>query len=137
MPKKSSPSKNDESGFPIKRIIISSFTGCALFFILLLSLAALLLNSSADQSSYLLYGIVAGGISGFAGGFLALRLVKEKGIFFGALCGFVQSLLCSVVIFIINKGTAGNGIFILMAVTTLMSSLGGITSVNIKKKIKY
>mgnify|MGYP003296441066 CR=1 FL=1 len=130
-------SKKDESGIPLSKIIISSAVGTVLFFLLLVSLAALVLKTSANQSLYLVYGLAAGVISGFANGFVASKLIKEKGLFYGAISGLIQSLVCALIVFILNKGTAGNGIFILIAIITLVSSLGGIAGMNLKKKIKY
>lgn len=137
MTKKNIAPKKDESAIPIKQIFISSLISSAMFFILLIILALVVFKTSANQSLYLLYGLAAGGLSSFFGGFISLRLIKEKGLFFGGICGFIQSLICSLIIFILNKGTAGNGIFILIALMTFVSSLGGLTAVNIKKKIKY
>lgn len=137
MTKKGAASKKDESKFPVSQVLISSALGAVLFFLFLIAAAAFSLKSSLNQSLYLAVGLIAGGLSGFTGGFVALKLIKEKGIFYGALVGFIQSLLCAVIIFALNKGTAGNGIFILIAAVTLFSSLGGIAAVNIKKKIKY
>lgn len=129
--------KKEESGFPFSKIIISSAIGSILFFLLLISFAALILKTSASQSMYLVYGLAAGALSGFASGFIASKLIKEKGLFYGAICGFIQSLICALIVFVLNKGTAGNGIFILILVITLLSSLGGVAGMNLKKKIKY
>ena len=107
------------------------------FFALLLVFSAVVLKTSASQSLYLVYGLAAGAVSAFFNGFSALKMIKEKGLIYGAICGLSQSVISALVIFIINKGIAGNGIFILIAVMVLLSSLGGLASVNIKKKIKY
>lgn len=129
--------KKEESGFPISKIAICAAISSTLFFLLLISFAALILKTSSNQSMYLVYGLAAGAGSGFAGGFIASKLIKEKGLIYGAISGFAHSLICALTVFILNKGTAGNGIFILIAVMTLLSSLGGIAGMNLKKKIKY
>lgn len=129
--------RKEESGFAFSKILICSAVGTILFFLMLILIAAFILKTSANQSLYLAYGLAAGAVSGFAAGFIAAKLIKEKGMIYGAVCGFAQSLLCAVTVFILNKGTAGNGIFILIAVITLLSSLGGIAGMNLKKKIKY
>lgn len=129
--------KNEESKIPITEICICSVIASGLFFVLLLVFSAVILKSSSDGVGYLLYGLASGVLSAFINGFVALRLIKEKGLLYGAVCGLIQSILCAVVLFIINKGTAGNGVFILMGIIILVSSLGGLASVNLKRKVKY
>lgn len=129
--------KKEETGFPLKTVALCSLSGTGLFFLFLILFSFLILKTSANQSMYLLYGIIAGAVSAFICGFAGLKIIKEKGLLHGAICGGAQAFICTLIIFILNKGTAGNGIFILMGIIVLMSSLGGMAGVNIKKKIKY
>ena len=138
MPKnKTTSSKKESKGFPLVPILSVSVVSSVLYFIILALLTVFSLKSSVDRSMYLPFSIGAGGITGFICGFAITKIIKEKGMICGSLSGFIHSLICSVVIFVLNKGTAGNGIFILIAVMTVFASLGGITAVNLKKKIKY
>ncbi len=138
MPKSNkSSSKKESTGFPLVPLASVSAVSSVLYFAILALITVISLKSSVDRSMYLPLSIVAGVVTGFICGFAVSKIIKEKGLFYGGLGGFVHSLICSVVIFILNKGTAGNGIFILMAVMTLFASLGGIAAVNIKKKIRY
>lgn len=129
--------KKEESGFPLVKLAVCSLSSSVLFYILIALFSFLILKTSGNGSMYLFYGIGAGAVSGFISGFTALKLIKEKGLFYGALCGAGQSVICALIMFILNKGTAGNAVFILIAVMILMSSLGGLAGVNLKKKIKY
>ncbi len=137
MPKNKSKSNKETTGFPIAPISVVSVVSSVLYFAILALITYISLKSSVERSMYLPLSIVAGALTGFACGFAVSKLIKEKGMFYGGLSGFIHSLICSAVIFILNKGTAGNGIFILVAAMTVMASLGGIAAMNIKKKIRY
>ncbi len=137
MQKNQKSSKADKSGFPIVPIAITSVASTILYFISICAFAMISLKTSSDRSLYLPVAIVLGALSGFICGFAVARITKVKGMFYGGLSGFIHSLLCSLVIFTMNKGVAGNGIFILIAVAVISASLGGVSAVNIKKKIKY
>lgn len=137
MPAKNTASPKKETGFPISHIALSSAIGTIMFFTLLFIEAAVILKTESAQPAYLIYGTAAGCVSGFVNGFIALKLIREKGIAFGAISGLIQSLLCSLIICILNKDVAGTGVFILVFAVTFFSALGGLTAVNFKKKIKY
>ncbi len=129
--------KEENKNGQIDKILIGAGAGIGLFFVLLFLFAALALKSGVDTSVYLPAGIVFGGISGFISGFITVKFIKEKGAFYGILTGMLQSILSALIVFIINKGVAGTGLFIMIALAVLCSTLGGIAAVNIKKKIKY
>lgn len=137
MPENKSKTKKEESGFPFKSVIIPSAASSVLYFILLAVGALFFLKNSVSSSAYLPFSIGTGAACGFICGFITGKMIKSKGLFYGALSGFIQSLIISLAIFVMNKGVAGNGIFILIAVTVAVSSIGGIIAVNLKKKIKY
>lgn len=137
MPKNQRSSKTDKSGLPFVPIIITSVVSTVLFFIFIALFALFSLKTSFDRSLYLPVAVICSALSGFICGFAVARMTKIKGMIYGGISGLFHSLLCSLVIFIMNKGVAGNGIFILIAVAVITASLGGVSSVNIKKKIKY
>lgn len=137
MPENKSKSKKEESGFPFKYIIIPAIATSVLFFVIIALGTLLFLKNSTGSSAYLPFSIGGGAVCGFICGFITGKMIKSKGLFYGALSGFIQSLIISFAIFVMNKGVAGNGIFILIAVTVAVSSIGGIIAVNLKKKIKY
>lgn len=137
MNKKSRSSKNEEMKFSYMPILLSSLICSVLYFVFLIAISAVMLNSASNPSLYLPAGLLSGGLTGFINGFVTAKLTGEKGLVYGAITGLIQSLLCAVTVFIMNKGIAGNGIFILIAIIILTASLGGMTAVNIRKKIKY
>lgn len=137
MPKNQKSSKGENSRLPFVPVILTSVISTLLFFAFIALYALFSLKTSSDRSLYMPVAIICGALSGFICGFAVARMTKVKGMLYGGISGFVYSLLSSSVIFIMNKGVAGNGIFILIAVAVIAASLGGVSAVNIKKKIKY
>ena len=119
------------------KVAVGAAVSTVLYFVLLAIFAAMSLKSGISASIYLPAGLVFGAISGFVGGFLCVRPIKEKGVLFGFISGIVQAVVCCAVLFAINGGSAGNGLFILFGIITVFSALGGITAVNLKIKKKY
>ena len=137
MPRSQKSSKTEKSVFPIIPIMITAVGSMVLYFVLISLFALYSLKTGADRSLYLPFTVVLGAISGFVCGFISARIAKVNGMVYGGIGGLIHSLLSSIIIFILNGGVAGNGIFILIAVSVVASALGGISAVNIKKKIKY
>ncbi len=131
------PRKDDKNKFSIGKICTISVISTVLFFVMIALFSYFALKKGITQSVYLPVGLAIGGLSGFSGGFAVVRPIKEKGIMYGALSGFIQSLLSSVFLFIFNNGSAGTGILILSGIIIFFASLGGITAVNLKIKKKY
>lgn len=132
-------SSRKESKYNTKLINVSvgAVISTVLFFGLLAVFAALSLKSGFSASLYLPAGLLSGAVSAFLGGFICVRPIKEKGALFGLVSGVVQAVVCSAVLFALNGGAAGNGLFILFGIITAFSVLGGIAAVNLKIKKKY
>lgn len=129
--------KSEKKLFPIKTVIISSVSGAAVFYFLVYLFSLLILKSSDNHPMLILYGIISAAVSSFVSSFTALKFIKEKGIFHGAVIGFVQYIICSSVMLILNNGATGFGMLILFGIIMLMSCAGGLAGVSLKKKIKY
>lgn len=139
MPPKSKNNRSKEnSSSSLNRILIASFIGSALFFAFVSLISVVILKTNAFTTSlYMPLGLVSGAASSFLCGFMAVRPVKKNGAATGALSGLVQALICSATVFFINGNKSGIGIFVLMAVIAVFSSLGGISAVNLKAKKRY
>ncbi len=135
--KAKSARKEEKRDEPIKRILISAAAGSAVYFIIIALFAFFALKNGTQGSLYMPAGMVMGAISGFLSGFTAVRPVKEKGVPYGTLTGFIQSVINSIVLFVANKGSAGTGLFILAAIVIIMAAIGGVSAVNLKIKKKY
>ena len=129
--------KKEEPAFPLLKIVFCSFGGIVLYFLMVIIFSALILKLSGNQSLYLVYGLGAGAVSDLICGFVSAKIIKEKGLFYGFISGIIQAVICTLILFVINKASAGNSLFVLFGIITAFSSVGGIAGVNLKKKIKY
>ena len=129
--------KDNKSKTPYSKIATGSVISTALFFLFIGLFALMALNSGVSASLYMPTGMIFGAITAFLGGFISVRPLKEKGVLFGAISGVIQAVICAAVLFFINKGSVGTGVFILSALIIVFSGLGGIAAVNLKIKKKY
>lgn len=136
MPANSSKNDKNISSHLIK-IIFCGFISSLIYFGLIAVFAAAALKSDFSTSSYMVAGLIIGAITGFSGGFIISKVLKEKGALYGAVCGCVQALISTIILFMINGGTAGKGMLILSAIIIVFSVAGGISGVNLKIKKKY
>lgn len=135
--KSNSSRREDKNDAPFVKIIIGAVSASVLYFVILAVFSAFALNSGMSASAYMPAGMAAGAITGFTGGFTAVRPIKEKGALCGLITGALQATVCSVVLFVVNGASAGNGIFILSALIVVFAIFGGISAVNLKIKKKY
>ncbi len=135
--KKKSSHREKSTSAPYIKILTGVAVSSVLYFAVLALFSAIALNSGVSASSYMPAGMATGALTGFLCGFIVVRPIKEKGFLYGAVSGFVHSLVCSAVLFVVNNASAGNGIFILCALIIAFSVLGGIAAVNLKIKKKY
>ena len=128
---------DEKNGFNIAKVTAVSLIGSVLFFSFTALFSLFALKNNISSSTYMPSGLIAGAVSAFIAGFITVRPIKQKGALYGALSGFFQALICSIVLFIVNGGSAGTGIFILSGLMILLSATGGISAVNLKIKKKY
>lgn len=135
--KSKSSRRENKSDAPFVKIIIGAVAASVLYFAFLAVFAVLALNSGMASSNYMPAGMIVGAITGFAGGFISVKPLKEKGALFGLITGALQAVICSCILFVVNEAYAGNGIFILCALVIISAVFGGIAAVNFKIKKKY
>lgn len=127
----------DSKSVPINKIVIGSIWGIIAFFVFIALYALFSLKTGGETSLYKPAGWFFGFLSGFIGGFVSVRPVKQKGAIYGAVSGSAISLLVAIVLFFINNSSAGSGVFVLMGLILAGGIAGGITAVNLKFKKKY
>lgn len=124
--------------FSCIRPYIFGVFSAAVINIVIIAAGSLLLASSKVFSEEIVLGIIIGAdvISAFAGGYIAARIKKEKGIVCGAAVGFILYL-------IVLTGAMINGFdeitfrtVISFGVLLIFGALGGIKGVNRKTRIK-
>ncbi len=135
--KNKSTRRNEESGNNYIKVLVGSAVSAVMFFAFLGLFALFSLKNGTNSSLYMPAGVVFSFLSGITGGFVTVRPIKQKGVPYGALSGFISSLFCAVVLFVVNGNKAGSGLFIVAGLMILGSAVGGIGAVNLKFKKKY
>lgn len=134
MPKKRKAKPQNNS---VKNIAIKTAIGSAISLILFFSLAAvsafILWKNDADTASfkYILFAI--GAVSGFLGGFTAVRPIRKNGIVLGAVSSLLPCIVAIGISALIAKGFLSATGWIFIAVNVLFSAIGGIIAVNKRK----
>ncbi|MBP3441331.1 MAG: TIGR04086 family membrane protein [Clostridia bacterium] len=117
----------------VLKTAIGSAVGMGVFFLFALAAAFVLWKKDADTSSfkYVMFALAA--LSGFIGGFTAVRPVREKGLIFGALSALPTCVVLTAVSMLISKnGLAVTG-WIFIVLDILFAAIGGIVAVNKRK----
>ena len=135
--KNKSTRRKEASSNNYVRIFVGSAVSAVMFFAFLALFALFSLKNGTKSTLYVPVGIAFALLSGVAGGFAAVRPIKQRGVAYGALSGLISSLLCSLVLFVVNGNKAGSGLFILAGVMILAGAAGGIGAVNLKLRKKY
>ena len=129
--------RDEKKVSPAAKILIGAVLGSVIYFAAVAVFAAFALKSGVGFSSYMPAGLALGALAGLVSGFFTVRPIKQNGALYGALSGLGQSLINSIVLFSVNKASAGTGMLILAVSVTVASAIGGIAAVNIKRKKKY
>lgn len=132
---KASATVNDTKNIIIK-ILIGSGVGTAVFFALTALSAFILLQNDSDTPIYKYIMLLAGAISGFLSGFVAVRPLRKNGLAFGSVSALPVYLIAVLVSVLIARSGIGLIGWILLAVMVVFASVGGIVAVNKRKKTR-
>ncbi|MBQ3151798.1 MAG: TIGR04086 family membrane protein [Clostridia bacterium] len=120
----------------ILKVIVSSLIGCVLMIILFFSASALIFSKDLNGGFITALSFICAGLSGFVTGFIAVRRVKISGLLYGLLSGIPLCLLLMVLTLSISATVSINFLYAVIIIL-ISSAFGGITAVNIKRKIRY
>lgn len=117
----------------VLKTVTGSAVGIGVFFLLALAAAFVLWKKDADTSAfkYVIFAVAA--VSGFTGGFAAVRPVRENGMILGALSAILPCVAVSAVSMLIAKSGIGAAGWIFIALNIIFSAIGGIVAVNKRK----
>lgn len=112
---------------------IGSGVSLVVFFLLALLAGFVLWKNDADTNSfkYIIFALSA--VSGFIGGFVAVRPIRKNGIAFGALSSVVPCAIIILISVLIAKSSVSVTGWIFIALYILFSAIGGIVAVNKRK----
>ena len=129
---KNGKNENGSALTNLKRIFVGVLMGIAVFLLLLLLFSLIMTISAVPDGFSSVFSFVALSLGAFASGFFALWKIGKSGLINGLICGGILAaihLLLSLVF-----GDGGRLVFILISVIIelVLSTLGGIVSVNVK-----
>lgn len=134
--KNKSHSPKESSKDSVIRILIASLVSMLLLVGLLFASSVLLLSKGSESMTPIL-AYLSLGVSAIIGGFLCGKLIKRKGLVFGIICGLPSCLLMLILCTVLAGAPGSGAVFGCMEIL-LCSAVGGILSVNKKrKKIRY
>ena len=120
-----------------KNIVIKTAIGSGVslvvFFLLALLAGFVLWKNDADINSFKYVIFALSAVSGFIGGFVAVRPVRKNGIAFGALSSVVPCAVIILASVLIAKSSVSVTGWIFIALYILFSAIGGIVAVNKRK----
>ncbi len=115
---------------PILWGICGSAVSC---FILLMIFSVVLSASSLPVSAARPIAMVALFISSLVGGFIASRILRERGLVIGALSGIAYFLLYMLIGLIFGSAGIEASVILKFVIATVASAIGGIIGVNYKR----
>ncbi len=119
----------------LKALIISVITACAVIFSLLCIVALLLLIAGKIPYSIIPYiGIGVSAAGAFSGGYVASRIIKNRGLLWGSVSALIIFIICFSLGMATTKDTLSYLTLIRLVVLWLSGVLGGIMAVNKKEK---
>lgn len=133
--KRRTKAKAKDSSFKniVKKTAIGSVVSLLSFFALTALAALILWKNDSDTASFKYIISAIGAVSGFLGGFIAVRPVRKNGIAFGALSALVPCVFILAVSALLAKSSVSVAGWIFIAVNILFSAIGGIVAVNKRK----
>ncbi len=131
-------SHKEDSSAMVKRflrpVIIGAVVGALCCTLLLAVMAAIVASQDIPKAAITPMAIVAAAAGAFFGGFAAARIAREKGLLIGGACGLLLFILVALAGFAFLKEIRGAYILVKLAVMLVLSALGGVIGVNLRKR---
>ncbi|MCL2884307.1 MAG: TIGR04086 family membrane protein [Oscillospiraceae bacterium] len=117
-------------------LLWGSAVGIVTCAVLLAAFAALFASQPVPTAWIAPVGLVGAALGALAAGFVGARVMKQKGLLIGLLCGLTLYLLVTLcgLLFLHTVGSART--LLKMALMLAASAAGGVLAMNIKKKKK-
>ena len=112
--------------------LISGILVCMLFLILFASVFVKL--ESIPQNLVRFLALFAASLGAFTAGYIALRIYKEKGLYFGAICGNLVFLIFTISGLFVKGESLSSFTFIKLLLLTFFGALGGVLGTNKKSR---
>lgn len=117
----------------LRSVLISVGVGLAVSAGLLLGISGAATAGELSDPVIPILSFLPVGLGSFLSGFLCARLLRNRGLLFGALCGAVIFLPLFIAGYFLSGGVTAVAA-IKLAVTVCAAAIGGVAGVNLKKK---
>lgn len=111
-------------------VVLASAGGIAVMLILMLLFAAALSSFPLPLSVFSPAGLIIGSLGSMAAGFLCSLMSREKGFFFGILCGALLFVILLLIALLVWQQKLGTYTLIKFFTMLLSGAIGGILGVN-------
>jgi putative membrane protein (TIGR04086 family) len=129
---------HSENGSLLQRLLrpvaIGTVVGALVCVLILMIMAAVMVSGVIPAKAVTPMAFVAAALGAFAGGFVAARLSRERGLLYGAATGFLLFLLTTAAGFALLPETGGTLLLLKLALMVGGGALGGILGVNLKRR---
>lgn len=124
-------------GRGVKPVIISTVSGVAVCIAMLLLFSLILSTQNIPQAAVSPMATAAVSLGALAAGYVCAKMLREKGLMWGLICGVILSF----VVLLASFGLSGSGLGIpalfKVVFILLCSMLGGVMGVNTRHKRKH
>lgn len=132
--KKRKQEKAKEKNQYVYCVIKGLIFGLASFLILISLFAFVITRIDLSENQIKICAVLCSALSSFIGGFSSTRSIRRKGVYLGAVTSLSMTVLIFLILLAVNGTDIGYTFFIVMPITLLTGSIGGISAVNIRGK---
>ena len=126
--------RKDSALLNLRRIFIGVLFGSVVFVLLTLIFSLVMTLGAIPDSAALVFAFLSIALASFAAGFAALWNIGNGGLINGHICGGIFAALHSLLALVFGEG--GRLVYVLIAVVIelILSTFGGIVSVNVRSE---
>lgn len=119
-----------------KRIVICSFVGAFIYFVILILFSYAELKMSFGAGTYFTAGIIAALLSSLIAGFICVIKTKKNVVFSGAVSGALIGFISDIILFVISR-ESGLGLLYVFLSSLAGGIAGAVIAANVRIKNKY
>ena len=120
-----------------KSVIIGAVCGMCVCALLLCAASGVIVKAGTLPSDYLpIITIVIGALGAFSGGYISVAILRKRGLLTGALAGGLMFLSVLITSLVSGSRDDVTGTLIKCGVYVLAGSIGGVTRVNKRQKVR-
>ncbi len=118
----------------VRAVLIGAVAGVVAGVLFLLAAAAVMASVDIPARAVTPIAMVGVALAALVGGFIAARMLRERGLLIGAGCGLLIFFIVALAGFTVESAVAGTLLFLKLALTVGFGALGGVFGVNMKRR---